>query len=417
MVRFVLGLIVETFLFSWESLVANKLRTALSLLGVSIGIFSIIFVLSVVDSLEADMKSSLESIGSDIVFIQKWPMGPEDGAEEYEWWKYMSRRQPLEKDMERLRDRLIGFSAMAFVADDIKTAAYKNNYVSEAGITGVSYEYKETISFDLSEGRYFLPLECDGGRNVAVIGADRADALFAGASAIGKDIKVGGLKVQVIGVVAKEGASIFGSGFDNQVILPIRFASRIINPLYTDSQIIVKASPGITVGELKDRMTPVFREVRGLKPKSSNDFSLIESSMISGIVDNIIGVFNVVGMIIGIFAILVGAFSIANIMFVSVKERTNLIGIQKAIGAKNYFILLQFLFESIALCLFGGIMGLLAVRGVIGVLNLALDFEFILPWLRIFMGLGIAVVVGVISGIAPALSAARLNPVEAMRAK
>jgi putative ABC transport system permease protein len=228
---------------------------------------------------------------------------------------------------------------------------------------------------------------------------------------------VGGLKVQVIGVVAKEGASIFGSGFDNQVILPIRFASRIINPLYTDSQIIVKASPGITVGELKDRMTPVFREVRGLKPKSSNDFSLIESSMISGIVDNIIGVFNVVGMIIGIFAILVGAFSIANIMFVSVKERTNLIGIQKAIGAKNYFILLQFLFESIALCLFGGIMGLLAVRGVIGVLNLALDFEFILPWLRIFMGLGIAVVVGVISGIAPALSAARLNPVEAMRAK
>jgi putative ABC transport system permease protein len=408
---------VETFLFSWESLVANKLRTALSLLGVSIGIFSIIFVLSVVDSLEADMKSSLESIGSDIVFIQKWPMGPEDGAEEYEWWKYMSRRQPLEKDMERLRDRLIGFSAMAFVADDIKTAAYKNNYVSEAGITGVSYEYKETISFDLSEGRYFLPLECDGGRNVAVIGADRADALFAGASAIGKDIKVGGLKVQVIGVVAKEGASIFGSGFDNQVILPIRFASRIINPLYTDSQIIVKASPGITVGELKDRMTPVFREVRGLKPKSSNDFSLIESSMISGIVDNIIGVFNVVGMIIGIFAILVGAFSIANIMFVSVKERTNLIGIQKAIGAKNYFILLQFLFESIALCLFGGIMGLLAVRGVIGVLNLALDFEFILPWLRIFMGLGIAVVVGVISGIAPALSAARLNPVEAMRAK
>ena len=417
MVRFVLGLIVETFLFSWESLVANKLRTALSLLGVSIGIFSIIFVLSVVDSLEADMKNSLESIGSDIVFIQKWPMGPEDGAEEYEWWKYMSRRQPLEKDMERLRDRLNGFSAMAFVADDSKTVEYKNNYVSEAGITGVSYEYKETISFDLSEGRYFLPLECDGGRNVAVIGADVADALFAGASAVGKDIKVGGLKVQVIGVIAKEGASIFGSGFDNQVILPIRFASRIINPLYTDSKIIVKASPGVTAGELKDRMTPVFREVRGLKPKSSNDFSLIESSMISGIVDNIIGVFNVVGMIIGIFAILVGAFSIANIMFVSVKERTNLIGIQKAIGAKNYFILLQFLFESIALCLFGGIMGLLAVRGIIGVLNLALDFEFILPWPRIFMGLGIAVVVGVISGIAPALSAASLNPVEAMRAK
>jgi putative ABC transport system permease protein len=160
----------------------------------------------------------------------------------------------------------------------------------------------------------------------------------------------------------------------------------------------------------------IFREIRGIKPRAENDFSVIESSMISGIVDSIVGVFNVVGLIIGVFAILVGTFSIANIMFVSVKERTGIIGIQKALGAKNYFILFQFLFESVALCLIGGVFGLVFVRSIIAVLNVAMDFDFILPLSRIWMGVGISIVVGLTSGIIPALRAARLNPVDAMRA-
>jgi len=415
--KLILRLIKESFLFAWQALVVNKLRTALSLLGVSIGIFSIIFVLSVVDSMEADMKESLDSIGTDLVFIQKWPIGPEDGAEEYEWWKYMRRREPKESDMDRLRDRLSGYSAMAFESGGMKTAEYKNNLVSDANIAGVTYEYKETIAFDLVEGRYFMQLECDGGRNVAIIGADVNEMLFQGQDPIGKEIKVGGLTVLVIGVIKKEGASLFGSGFDQSVMMPSRFATRLIPQESSNSKIVVKASKGVSSAELKGELIPVMREVRGLKPKSDTDFSVIESSMLTGFVDSIVGVFNVVGIIIGIFAILVGAFSIANIMFVSVKERTNIIGIQKALGAKNYFVLLQFLFESVALCLIGGVMGLIAVQGVIGLLNLVTDFQFILPLPRIVMGISIAVAVGVVSGIAPALSASRLNPVDAMRAK
>lgn len=415
--KVVIRLLGESFLFAWQALVVNKLRTVLSLLGVCIGIFSIIFVLCVVDSMEADMKESLQSIGSDVVFIQKWPIGPEEGSDEYEWWKYMSRRQPTERDMEELRNRLTGFRAMAFQSGSMTTVEYRNSFLSQVDLNGATYEFNQTISVDLVEGRYFLPIECDGGRNVAILGADVASALFPGVSPVGKEIKVGGMKASVIGVARKEGASIFGSSFDNTVLMPIRFATRIINPDMVDSQIMIKAEEGVSAEEMKDRITPVFREVRKLKPRAADDFSLIESSMLTGFVDNIVGVFNVVGMIIGIFAIIVGAFSIANIMFVSVKERTNIIGIQKALGARRSFILLQFLCESIALCLIGGAFGLLAVRGVIGLLNLAMDFEFILPLFRIFLGLGIAVAVGVVSGIAPAMGAARLNPVDAMRAK
>jgi putative ABC transport system permease protein len=415
--KLIVRLIAESFAFAWQALVVNKLRTFLSLLGVSIGIFSIIFVLSVVDSMEADMKTSLDMIGSDILFVQKWPMGPEDGAKEYEWWKYMSRRQPSLRDMENLNNRLPAGAVVAFEAGTNVTAEYKNNYLEDVGLVGVSHKYNETISINIASGRYFSHIESESGKNLAIIGNTVAQQLFGNGDPLGKEIKVGGVKALVIGVLKKEGASLFGSGFDAAVVMPIEFATRLIDVRNEDSKIIIKAPEGTSNAEMKSEVTSLFREIRGISPRRSNDFSIIESSMISGIVDSIIGVFNVAGMIIGVFAILVGAFSIANIMFVSVKERTNIIGIQKSLGAKNYFILFQFLFESIALCLIGGAFGLLLVKLLTAILSGAMDFEFILPVSRIFMGLGIAVGVGVVSGIIPALNAAKLSPVDAMRSK
>lgn len=404
-------------MFAWQALVTNKLRTILSLLGVTIGIFSIIFVLSVVDSMEADMKSSLDMIGSDIVFIQKWPMGPEEGDEEYAWWKYMGRRQPSERDMEKLRRRMDSYSAMAMQAQTTKTAEYKNNFVDPVFVTAVTFEYNQTITLKIEQGRYFSFQECEGGRNMAIIGSTVAEGLFAGEDAIGKEIKIGGLKTTVIGVLQKEGASLFGNGTDQAVFLPFAFGSRLINVNEQDASIIIKAREGIGNDELKDEVIATFREVRGVKPGAGNDFSIIESKMISNIVDGIVGVFNLAGVVIGIFAILVGAFSIANIMFVSVRERTSIIGIQKSLGAKNYFILFQFLFESIALCLIGGLIGLLFVWLLAQLLTAVVDFNFILPFSRIVMGITISVVVGVISGFIPAWRASRLNPVDAIRSK
>ncbi|MFY7708801.1 MAG: ABC transporter permease [Flavobacteriales bacterium] len=412
-----LRLLKESFVFAWQALVVNKLRTTLSLLGVTIGIFSIIFVLSVVDSMEADMKSSLDMIGSDILFVQKWPMGPEEGDKEFEWWKYMSRRQPSLKDMEKLDKRLDVHSAIAFQTSTEKAAEYKNNFLDPVFVTAVSYEYLETITLKIQTGRYFTKQECDAGKNVAIIGSLVAEQLFGSEEALGKDIKVGGLKCSVIGVLKKEGASLFGNGTDQAVFLPVEFGLRLMDLDSQDGSIIVKAKEGVSNQELKDQVIATFREIRSIKPGRDRDFSIIESKMISGMVDSIVGVFNIAGMIIGIFAILVGAFSIANIMFVSVRERTNIIGIQKSLGAKNYFILFQFLFESIALCLIGGAFGLLLVFLLAQILTAAFEFEFILPLSRIVMGISISVIVGVISGFVPAWRASRLNPVDAIRSK
>jgi putative ABC transport system permease protein len=319
--------------------------------------------------------------------------------------------------MEKLDKRLDVHSAIAFQTSTEKAAEYKNNFLDPVFVTAVSYEYLETITLKIQTGRYFTKQECDAGKNVAIIGSLVAEQLFGSEEALGKDIKVGGLKCSVIGVLKKEGASLFGNGTDQAVFLPVEFGLRLMDLDSQDGSIIVKAKEGVSNQELKDQVIATFREIRSIKPGRDRDFSIIESKMISGMVDSIVGVFNIAGMIIGIFAILVGAFSIANIMFVSVRERTNIIGIQKSLGAKNYFILFQFLFESIALCLIGGAFGLLLVFLLAQILTAAFEFEFILPLSRIVMGISISVIVGVISGFVPAWRASRLNPVDAIRSK
>jgi putative ABC transport system permease protein len=411
----IINILRESFLFALHALNTNRLRTVLSLLGVTIGIFSIIFVLSVVDSMEAEMKSSFDTIGSDVLFIQKWPFGPEDGAKDYEWWKYMRRRPPALRDMDMLKDRLEYADALAFEAGSSGTATYQSNSLADAGIVAVTYDYKETIALNIAQGRYFTEIECEAGKNFAIIGNTVRQQLFGMDSPIGKEMKIGGLKVYVIGEFAKEGTSLFGDGMDRAVMMPFQFATRLIPGNSEDTKILIKAKSGITNQQLRDEVTGAFREVRRIKPKADKDFSIIESSMINEIVDSIISVFNVVGMVIGIFAILVGAFSIANIMFVSVAERTPLIGIQKSLGAKNYFILIQYLFESISLCIIGGAVGLLLVWATVSGLGAVIDFNFILPLERVVAGLTISVAVGVIAGIIPAIKASRLNPVDAMR--
>lgn len=396
----------------------NKLRTFLSLLGVTIGIFSIISVFTLVDSLKSGIEESFDILNDDVLFIQQMPWGPEEGDTEFKWWEFIRRKQPALKDASNLQKRLTKADAVAFATGTSGVAEYKNSSYGSAEIAGVSFEYNEVIKLNIAQGRYFTEVESDGGRNTVIIGNEIAETLFGNLNPIGKSIKVKGHKVKVIGVFSKEGTSIIGSPFDKLVLMPVKLITRMVDVRNTDCQILVKSKPGVSNAELKDEIIGQFRAIRKLSIKKKNDFSVNEASMLSALVDGVFAMINAVGFIIGFFAILVGGFSIANIMFVSVKERTNIIGIQKALGAKNSFIMLQFLAESIVLCVFGGIIGLILMSILVLIVNMWSDsFTLVIFWSNLVIGVVISAVIGLVSGILPAYTASRLNPVDAIRSK
>ena len=410
-----LKILHESFRFAIQALIGNKLRTLLSLLGVTIGIFAIISVFAVVDSLERNIRDSVESLGDDVVFVTKWPWAM---GGEYPWWKYYQRPVPTLKELPALEHRLEMAEAVTFVAGaGDKTAKFESNDVDGIGVAAVSHGYQDVFGFELSSGRYFSLLESATGKPLAIIGSNIAEELFEGSDPIGKEIKVMGKNVYVIGVFEKAGDSIIGNSDDNNIVIPVKFARNFmrLNSEATDPKFLIKAKQGISNEQLKDDLTRVMRSVRKLSPKVDDNFALNEVSILSKGIDTMFSVIDLAGIIIGGFSLLVGGFGIANIMFVSVKERTNIIGIQKAIGAKNYFILFQFLFEAILLCLIGGVLGLLFVYSGTILANYYIEFHVALSTNNIITGLWVSVLIGVISGVIPALSASRLDPVEAIR--
>ncbi len=410
-------LLRESFRFAWQAIVTNKLRTFLSLLGVMVGIFLITMVFTASDSMESTLRDSFSIVNDDVLFVQKWPWGPE-GEGEYQWWEYFQRRQPTARDMQDLRERMETAEAISFQIGDRGTAEYRGNVYQNVQTVGVSKDYEKCVEININQGRYFTEIELNTGRPVAIIGQDITDMLFPTGDVVGKRVKVKGLKVEIIGTFKREGTSLIGNGFDEIALIPANFATRIINVKRVDSSILVKAKEGVSNEEMEEEIVQHFRAIRKINPRDKNDFSINEMGMLNGMIDNVFGAVDIGTWFIGLFAILVGCFSIANIMFVSVRERTQIIGIQKALGAKSAFILGQFLFEAVALCIFGALMAF----GLIVIITLIVNFiDFGLTlqvsFNRFVMALTIAVVSGIIAGIAPALKAAKMDPVDAMRGK
>lgn len=409
----------ESFNFAIHALTVNKLRTTLSLLGITIGIFTIISVFTVVDSLERSIRSSVSDLGSNVVYVQKWPWG--GGGGEYPWWKYFQRPEPGYREFEKLEKRVNTTQALAFTFGMNKTLKYNRNSVENAIVMPASHDYYEIWPYDLAIGRYFSPVESKSGSPVAVLGADIAEGLFGNQDPLGKEVKVMGRKLRVIGVFEKQGKSMIGQDVDEFLIVPVNFVRGIIN--LNDQQgtsIMAMARPGVEIEEMKDDLRGAMRSIRKLKPKAEDNFALNEISVLTAGLDMLFSVIGWAGAVIGGFSILVGGFGIANIMFVSVRERTNQIGIQKSLGAKNYFILLQFLVESVVLCIIGGLLGLGLILLVIVVLRTFFaeaigGFQLLLSMKNILTGVILSAVIGLISGFVPAYSASRLDPVEAIR--
>ena len=400
-------------LFATNALVVNKVRTFLSLLGITIGIFSIISVFTVFDSLENAIKSEINSLGNNVIFIQKWPWAM---GGDYPWWKYYQRPEPKLKEVEEIMKRSNTVEASAFMVSVSRTIYNGNNSIENVPVVAVSHDYTKVMPFDLQEGRFFTPSESHSGRNIAIIGADIAEGLFDGQDAVGRSIKVFGRKLDVIGVSKKEGEGVFGDSKDNWIIIPAKYAQKVLDFRRLGSTIIVMAKPNVSNEQMMDELTGIMRSIRKLPPSADDSFALNETDIINKGFDQLFAVIAMVGWIIGGFSLLVGGFGVANIMFVSVKERTNQIGIQKSLGAKNYFILFQFLFEAIFLSIFGGIVGLIIVYILTYVVSSMFNFELILTFGNIALGILVSALIGFVSGFIPAWSASRLNPVDAMRA-
>jgi putative ABC transport system permease protein len=408
-------LFLESFRFAYNSLVVNQLRTFLSLLGITIGIFCIISVFTIIDSLERTIRNSMEKLGSNVVYVQKWPWAPPPGETDYPWWKYLNRPVPKFSETLEIRRRSNLAQNVVFYQGFNRTVQFGTNKAENVVVLGGSSGLIETWGLKIAFGRPLSEEELDGYSNLGMMGSELAAQLFPGSNAVGRSVKIQGFNILIVGVFEKMGEDMFGTSMDNRVLIPVKFAYRMVDPKMDAGQsIIVKGKVDIVAARLMEELEGIMRSIHRIKPSEENDFALNEVSLISGRLDGIFKVLNIAGWIIGGFSILVGGFGIANIMFVSVKERTKIIGIQKAMGAKNRFILLEFLFEATVLSLIGGLIGLFIIYLGTYIAKASFDFEFVLTAGNIATGLIISISIGLIAGLVPARSAAKLDPVTAM---
>ena len=406
----------ESFRFAITALKSNLTRTILSLLGVTIGMFAIIAVFTLVDSLEGKIKSSFAFLGTNVMRVDRFPFA--NGPQDYPWWKYFQRPPGTVAEYKFLEERLKNAEAVTISSSsgNATIQAGSNSYQGSS-LSGVAYTYQDVFEVALEEGRYFSEAEINASRNLIIIGKKIATTLFPNQAALGKEVKIKGMKFTVIGIFEEE-----GEGFlelpskDEACLVPFGAFSKMY---YTgrdglEPTIAAKGrDTDVGLVALENEMAGFLRAKRGLKPTQENNFALNKTEFIQNAIGSIFDVISVAGWVIGGFSILVGGFGIANIMFVSVRERTNIIGIQKSLGAKNYFILFQFLFEAICLSLIGGGSGILLVY-LLSFIPLG-SLELVLSFNNIILGLGVSSVIGVVAGIVPATLAARMDPVEAIR--
>lgn len=398
-----------------QELMVNKLRTALSLMGISFGIFCIIGVLATVNSLEMNIQNQLNSLGSNTIYIDKWDYS---GSADYPWWKFVNRPVAKYKEVAFIRERSELAARIAFRLDSRANVEYENYALEGVGVSGITEEEDYIQPITVQFGRYFSGSEFNSGSAVAIMGYTNAESLFGEPEfAVGKSIKIKGKRVTIIGVIKKMGSSIFGQDYDQSLMLPYRFANQIFNEDQSSPKIIVQGKENISSAALANELEGIMRSIRKLSPTEEDNFTLNQISSLSDRVSSVFTSVNLGGWLIGLLSLVVGAFGIANIMFVTVKERTPIIGLKKAIGAKKSSILMEFLLEAAIICILGGLIGLVLVFILTLILTNLFSFPVFISGGILSLALSICIFIGVMAGIIPAVSAARLDPVVAIRSK
>jgi putative ABC transport system permease protein len=400
----------EGLMIALRAIASNKIRAMLTMLGIFIGVTVVVTMSTAIKGIDNSFQQGISSLGSDVLYIDKWAW-----FSNVEWWKMRNRKNITMEEFERFKNLAKLPAAVAPVTNTVQIVKFQERRVENVFINGSNADYVKTTNFTFSEGRFYSEIESNASRQVAVIGSEIAKKLFPNTSPLDRTIKIGGENYRVVGVLAEQGSFILGPwNPDNQVYVPIgtifkNFASNRFRSI----TINVRAANPALVEETKAEAEGVMRKVRGLAYDQENDFSINQQEGLQENYDSVVGVIQIAGLFITGLSLFVGAIGIMNIMFVSVKERTKEIGLRKAIGAKRRTILAQFLLESSVICLVGGLAGLVAA-----VLLSMLINQFIPTSIQIgsvILGIGISLLTGIISGLAPAYTAAKMDPVEALR--
>ncbi len=416
MIRRSAEIIASSFVMALQELWKNKLRTFLSLFGITIGIFCIIGVLATVGSLEQNIRNEIRSLGTNTIYVDKWEY---TGGPDYPWWKYVNRPVPKYEEVKQIRERTPSAKYAAFTINVTGQVEYRGSLLSNVKLYGVSEEFDDIQPFDMIHGRYPTEGEFDRGSAVFVVGYDIAEKLFGDPQyALDKEVTIRGKKGIIIGVIKKQGKQMIGGwDFDQSVIINYKFARTMMNELRSDPVIMVQGQDNLSSKALKDDLNGSMRAVHKLSPTKEEDFSLNDINDLSDQISSAFVGLNIGGAIIGGISLIVGLFGVANIMFVTVKERTGQIGLKKALGAKNRIILIEFLLESSFLCIIGGLIGLGLVFVLTKILSNSLDFPIFISVSNMIMTLIICILVGITAGIIPARKASKMDPVVAIRSK
>ena len=413
-------IIASGFGMAMQELWKNKLRTFLSLFGITIGIFCIIGVLATVNSLEHNIQTELKALGGNSIYIDKWDWTAGQGQMDYPWWKFVKRPAPKFSEMSEIVERTPSAKYTAFKISVNDDASYSDVELSNVNIYGISEQFNEFQTLDIAYGRYMTGSEFNRGSDVAIVGNEVAEKLFGFPEvAVGKSVKARGKQLQIIGVIKKQGSTMLDGGwqFDKSILMPYKFAQNIMLERYSGPLLMVRGQENLTTAALKDDLKGTMRAIHKLKPTQEDDFALNDINEFSSIVSAAFVPLNIGGWIIAGISLIVGMFGVANIMFVTVRERTNQIGLKKAVGAKNRVILAEFLLESAFLCIVGGLMGLFLVFVLTKILSGLLHFPVFISTANLVLAFSISFIVGVLAGIIPASQAARLDPVVAIRSK
>ncbi len=418
MIRRSLEIVGSSFKMALQELWKNKLRTFLSLFGITIGIFCIIGVLATVNSLEQNIQNEVKSLGTNTIYIDKWDYSA-GGGPDYPWWKYVNRPVPEYSELKQIKERTPGAKFAAFKIDVEDKVDYDDNQLSNVNIYGITEEFREIQPIEVAIGRFLSDAEFSQGAAATVIGNEIAEKLFGSSErAIGKLISCRGKKLSVVGVIKKQGKTMIGGWqFDQSIILSYRYARNIMDEKKADPLIMVQGEDNLSSKALKDDLSGTMRALHKLPPTKEDDFALNDINDFSDAISKAFVSLNMGGWAIAALSLIVGMFGVANIMFVSVRERTSQIGLKKAIGAKSRVILAEFLLESAFLCVIGGLIGLTLVYLLTQVLTNLLDFPVYISTSNMALAIVICIIVGILAGFIPARQAARMDPVVAIRSK